>query len=122
MEYERFLAHVQERSGIDDRGAAARTAEIVLQALVDRLTGDEARDMLSQLPHELKVAVTVTEAPTGWTPEEFVAWVAEKLQVSEQEARERIRAVFATLREALSRGEFQDVLEQLDPPFADLLA
>jgi uncharacterized protein (DUF2267 family) len=122
MEYERFLDLVEERAEIDDRDEAARTAQVVLQALVDRLTGDEARDMLAQLPYQLKVAVTVTEAPTGWTPGAFVAWVAEKLQVSSEEARERIRAVFATLREALSAGEFQDILEQLDPPYADLLA
>jgi uncharacterized protein (DUF2267 family) len=122
MEYERFLDLVEERAEIEDRDEAARTAQVVLQALSDRLTGDEARDMLAQLPYQLKVAVTVTEAPTGWPPDAFVAWVAEKLQVSSEEARARIRAVFATLREALSAGEFQDILEQLDPPYADLLA
>ena len=122
MEYERFLELVEERAEIEDRDEAARTAQVVLQALVDRLTGNEARDMLAQLPYQLKVAVTVTEAPTGWTPDAFVRWVAEKLQVADEEARERIRAVFATLREALSAGEFQDILEQLDPPYADLLA
>jgi uncharacterized protein (DUF2267 family) len=121
MEYERFLEHVEERSGIDDRDEAARTAQVVLQALVDRLTGKEARDMLSQLPYQLKVAVTVTEAPSGWSPDEFAAWVAEKLGVPEEEARKRIRAVFSTLHEALSVGEFRDVLEQLDPAYADLL-
>jgi hypothetical protein len=30
--------------------------------------------------------------------------------------------VFATLRAAVTRGEFEDVLEQLDPEYADLLA
>lgn len=39
----------------------------------------------------------------------------------EDEARRRIRAVFATLHDALSVGEFRDVLEQLDPAYADLL-
>jgi uncharacterized protein (DUF2267 family) len=121
MEYERFLEHVEERTGIDDHDEAARTAHVVLQALADRLTGDEARDMLAQLPYQLKVAVTVTEAPNGWGPEEFVSWVADQLQVPPDEARERVRAVFATLREALSRGELQDILEQLDPPYADLI-
>jgi uncharacterized protein (DUF2267 family) len=121
MEYERFLEHVEERTGIDDRDEAARTAQVVLQALADRLTGDEARDMLAQLPYQLKVAVTVTEAPSGWGPEEFVSWVAGQLQVPPEEARQRVRAVFATLREALSRGELQDIVEQLDPPYADLI-
>jgi uncharacterized protein (DUF2267 family) len=30
--------------------------------------------------------------------------------------------VFATLRQAVSWGAFEDVLEQLDPDYADLLA
>jgi uncharacterized protein (DUF2267 family) len=121
MENERCLEHVEERSGIDDRDEAERTAQVVLQALVDRLTGKEARDMLSQLPYQLKVAVTPTEASSGWSPDEFAAWVAEKLAITEEEARKRIRSVFATLHEALSLGEFRDVLEQLDPAYADLL-
>jgi uncharacterized protein (DUF2267 family) len=40
MEYERFLELVEERAEIEDRDEAARTAQVVLQALVDRLTGD----------------------------------------------------------------------------------
>jgi uncharacterized protein (DUF2267 family) len=42
--------------------------------------------------------------------------------VPEDEARARIRALLATLREAVTRGELEDVLAQLDPEYADLLA
>jgi uncharacterized protein (DUF2267 family) len=52
---------------------------------------------------------------------EFVQRVATDLDMSPGEARARIRAVFATLREAVTRGEFEDVLEELDPEYADLL-
>lgn len=121
MDYETFLEHVEERAGIDDPDEAARTAHVVLQALVDRLSGDEARDMLSELPYQLKVSVTVTEAPMRWPVDRFVAWIAEKLDVPEDEARRRADAVFMTLHDALSPGEFRDILEQLDPPYANLL-
>lgn len=53
---------------------------------------------------------------------EFLDRVARQLEISPEEARSRIRAVFGTIREAISRGEFVDVLEQLDPEYADLLA
>jgi uncharacterized protein (DUF2267 family) len=43
-------------------------------------------------------------------------------RVENQEAKQRTQAVFATLREAITLGEFRDVLEQLDPEYADLLA
>ena len=56
------------------------------------------------------------------TADEFVARVADDLELSPEEARSRIRAVFGTLREAVTLGEFDDVLAQLDSEYADLLA
>jgi hypothetical protein len=37
-----------------------------------------------------------------------------------EEAHRRVRAVFGVIREAITLGEFRDVLEQIDPPYADL--
>jgi uncharacterized protein (DUF2267 family) len=121
MQYEEFLEKVEQRAGLP-REEAERTAVTVVQALCDRLTGDEAFDLLAQLPARLKKQVTITRAPLPLTRDEFVAWVAEKLGVEPGEARNRVRAVFSTIREAISLGEFRDILEQLDPDYADLLA
>lgn len=46
----------------------------------------------------------------------------DELDVTPEQARDRVRAVFATIREAVTLGEFREVLEQLDPEYADLLA
>jgi uncharacterized protein (DUF2267 family) len=54
--------------------------------------------------------------------DEFVERVARELNLSTEEARTRVRAVFGTLREAVSWGELEDVVSQLDPEYADLLA
>jgi uncharacterized protein (DUF2267 family) len=54
--------------------------------------------------------------------DEFLARVADELDVAPEKARELVRAVFGTIREAVSPGEFRDVLEQLDSEYADLLA
>jgi uncharacterized protein (DUF2267 family) len=122
MSYDEFIQSVQERAGLGEREEAECTAIEVLQELIDRLTGDEAYDLLAQLPARLKRAVIVSPAPLPISEDEFVERVANGLEVPRGEARDRIRAVFATLREAVSWGEFQDVLEQLDPEYADLLA
>jgi uncharacterized protein (DUF2267 family) len=122
MKYEEFLEAVEERTGVVERGESERTAVTVLEALCDRLTGDEARDLLAQLPARLKMAVTVTRAVMPMTRDEFVERIATELQVTKEEALDRIRGVFGTLREAVTRGEFEDVLSQLDPEYADLLA
>jgi uncharacterized protein (DUF2267 family) len=122
MKYDEFIGAVQELGGIEERAEAERATIEVLQDLIDRLSGDEAHDLLSQLPGELQRAVIVSPAPLPITYEEFVDRVAQELEIPPDEARKRIRAVFGTLREAVSWGEFQDVLEQLDPEYADLLA
>jgi uncharacterized protein (DUF2267 family) len=119
--YDAFIRSIRERGGLDERDAECAAIE-VLQELIDRLTGEEARDLLSQLPGELQRAVIVSPNPIPIRHDEFVDRVAQELEISPDEARPRIRAVFATLREAVSWGEFQDVLEQLDPEYADLLA
>jgi uncharacterized protein (DUF2267 family) len=54
--------------------------------------------------------------------DQLVERVAEKAGIARDEAERRVKAVFSTLREAVSWGEFQDVPEQLDPEYADFLA
>jgi uncharacterized protein (DUF2267 family) len=122
MTYDEFLDAVEERAGVADHTEADRTAVVVLQALADRLIGGEADDLLAQLPEPLKSAVVVTDEADPMTPDEFVDRVARELQLPHEEARERVRAVFATLREAVTPGEFEDVLSQLDRKYADLIA
>jgi uncharacterized protein (DUF2267 family) len=122
MKYIEIVQTLQERAGIEDRHEAERTLETVLRALSDRLTGDEADDLLAQLPSQLQETIPVTRAAMPMTPEEFVQRVSRELKVSEDEARSRVRAVFAVLRQAVTRGEFEDVMAQLDPEYADLIA
>jgi uncharacterized protein (DUF2267 family) len=122
MKHDEFLKRVQQRAGMSDRSEAERTSVAVLQNLCDRLTGDEADDLLAQLPYQLKTAVIVSPSAQQMSADEFVARVADDLELSPDEARDRIRAVFGTLREAVTPGEFDDVLAQLDPAYADLLA
>jgi uncharacterized protein (DUF2267 family) len=122
VKYEDFLSRVGERAGITDRIEAERTVAVVLQELLDRISPKEGHDLLAQLPYRLKTSVSVTIAQVPLARDEFVARVAGELDVPEDEARRRIRAVFATLREAVSWGELEDVVLELDPDYADLLA
>jgi len=122
VKFEEFVRRVGERAGIADRFEAERTAVVVLELLCDRLTEKEAHDLLSQLPALFNELVAYTPAQLPITADEFVDRVAGSLRISPSEARTRIRAFFTTLREAVTRGELQDVVELLDPEYADLLA
>jgi uncharacterized protein (DUF2267 family) len=122
VKFGEFLDRVAERAGLADRTEAERTAIAVLQELCDRITGDEAWDLLAQLPAQMKTAVIISPSALPLSAEEFVDRVARALEVPPEEARTRVRAVFGTLREAVTWGELEDVLAQLDPEYADLLA
>jgi uncharacterized protein (DUF2267 family) len=121
VSFDEFVVEVERRAGLS-REDAERGSVAVLQEFCDRLTADEARDLLAQLPHRLKTALIVSPSPLRISRDEFVARVARELEIPPEEAHTRIRAVFATLRQAVSWGAFEDVLEQLDPDYADLLA
>jgi uncharacterized protein (DUF2267 family) len=121
MQYDEFLKAVEERTGIVDREEAERTATAVLQALSERLSGGEPKDLLSQLPAELRQRVRAVPESTPMTPDEFVAHIASELQLPVDEARDRVRGVLGVLREAVTAGEFEDVMSQLDRDYADLV-
>jgi uncharacterized protein (DUF2267 family) len=121
MKYHEFIKRIEEETGIPDRDEADRTTVTVLQALSERLAGGEPKDLLSQLPKELKERVQPVPEAQPLEPDEFVERVASELDISPQEARARIRGVFHVLREAVTPGEFEDVLSQLDPEYAALV-
>jgi uncharacterized protein (DUF2267 family) len=120
MTLDEIVAPVAGRTGLSPQNAE-RTTVVVLQALCDRLTADDAADLLSQLPVPLKQAIEMRQAPVPVARDDFVARVARDLAVNPEEARERIRAVFAALRTTVGWGALEDVLLQLDPDYADLL-
>jgi uncharacterized protein (DUF2267 family) len=122
VKYDAIVDRVAERADLPDRVEAERTAVAVLQELCDRITGDEAWDLLAQLPAQLKTALIISPSALPLSVDEFVERVARELEISPEEARPRVRAVFGTLREAVTWGELEDVLAQLDPEYADLLA
>jgi uncharacterized protein (DUF2267 family) len=121
MKYDKLIREVRERAGIADRAEAEQTTNVVVQALADRLTGEEAKDLLSQLPEPLKETVLVTDQVVPMTVSEFVDTVTDELEVSPEEAERRIRAVFDVLQEAITPGEFHDVMVQLPSGYAELV-
>jgi uncharacterized protein (DUF2267 family) len=122
VKYDQMVKAVDTRAGLDDRAEAERTLRVVIQTLSDRLLGGEADDLLAQLPEPLKSEIEVTPQADPMNPQEFVERVAAELAVPEDEARERIRVVFATLHEAVTEGEWEEVVGQLDKQYAGLIA
>ena len=118
MNYDEIIARVAERTGLFEGEAAALT-RATLATLAERIGGAEARDLATRLPGPLQDALLPTkEQAETFGFDEFVNRVAERSPRSDPIAsRSAVDAVLATLREAATPGEFDDVLSQLPRDF-----
>lgn len=123
-----FYRNVREAMGDDTaRESAKRATAAVLHALRDRLTVEEADQVMAQLPTELKEVWEEGELagrqPAKMNREEFYQRVKDGTGVaSNAEARWITLAVFGALQKQLSPGEAEDVLAQLPKELKELWA
>jgi uncharacterized protein (DUF2267 family) len=121
-----FVQRVADRAGLDPQ-QARRATDAVLEALGDRITGGEVDDLEAELPQALHPPLErgKEESHGAARPvplRDFLRRVAEREGVTPDEAREHARAVFATLREAVTEKEIADVEAQLPDEYAAVLA
>jgi uncharacterized protein (DUF2267 family) len=117
VRFPRFVEAVSRRSELPTEQAAT-ISRAVLQTLADRVTGGETAELAAQLPNELSgylTAPAVGGADGGVVT--FLGRVADRAGVDPAVAEVGTRAVLETLREAVTVGEFQDLVAQLPRGF-----
>jgi uncharacterized protein (DUF2267 family) len=120
MQYEEFITRVAQSAGVSQDTAAALT-RATLATLAERISGGEARDLAAQLPARLQTPLMgAEEQAEKFSFEEFVARTQDRAGVDAHIAEVGVEAVLATLRDAVSPGEFDDVLSQLPAEFHGL--
>ncbi|UZJ30666.1 DUF2267 domain-containing protein [Streptomyces endophytica] len=141
MQHHEFLALVQERASLPDRGAAERAVRSTLETVAERVPSGLARHVAAQLPHEL--AGHLTREPqqaggsTGPSAERggaappgdgerfdltvFAARVAWRGGVSEQAALQEAAAVFEVLDAALAPELMERLSHSLPHDIRELL-
>ena len=119
MTYDQILQRVADRAGVSGEDADSIT-RAVARTLSERLGPKEANDTASQLPKPLQEEFKPGEFAEVFDAGEFVRRVAERAGVEGGAARERVRAVFVTLQEAIQPGEFADWETELTTDYVDL--
>src|SRR5689334_666952 len=121
MDRDEFIQLVLERAGVPpsrrldgmpvtDAEMAETLVRATLQVLAQRISGGEARDIGRQLPPPLDEWLQPEhENAEAFDLEVFVQRVADRAFVDFDAARAGARAVFRTLREAVTGDEFEDV-------------
>ncbi len=123
MKYDEFIKHVQTIAQLDSKQAAEQATSATLETLKERIVGDEASQLAAQLPKELGQYLHGREGENGGTfgVNEFLTRVSQKAGVDTDTAITQVKAVFATLKDAVSPGEFADVRVNLSDDYQDLL-
>lgn len=124
MKYDRFIKHVQTVAQLTIREEAERATIATLETIRDRIVGDEAKDLASQLPAELKEYLHGREGENGqfFSLDEFIKRVSEKEGVERTHAAIHVRAVFAALQQAVTPGEFADFKANFSDDYDDMFA
>ena len=122
MKYDEFIKNVRERAEVS-REEAEGAALSTLAVLGERLEAGEATDLASQLPQELGDAVGGSRG-TGepFSASDFVERVADREDIAPNDADKRVRAVLATVQEAVTGGQMEHVLSQLPTDYLELMS
>lgn len=112
-----MYSRISVQADLDSLAKSRQATGVVLRALRDRLTPEEGRQAVAQLPQELKTLWRADEAPrvpVKMHRREFVDRVRREAGLpSRRRAEILVDAVFDALKQQLSRGEADDIEAQL---------
>ncbi|MFF4811021.1 DUF2267 domain-containing protein [Micromonospora chersina] len=123
MEYEDFINAVATRAKVSTDQAATLTG-VTLETLADRISAGQAEDLAYQLPDRLAGHLTRPlggEMATAFGLDEFVRRVGDRPGIDRALAGAGVRAVLTTLREAVTRDEFENAMAQLPEEFSQVI-
>jgi uncharacterized protein (DUF2267 family) len=117
------LRLVQATTHLETTEQAMLALDVVVSGLVRRVTPGEAKDMLAQLPSELRERwLNLPAGPDrDVTRESMVRELAERLDIHARAADDLARAVGLALSALISEGELDDLRHQLPKAMRELL-
>lgn len=120
MRFEQFVGQVQHRARLGTEGEAVRAVRATLETLGERLFGGEADNLAAQLPQEVGHYLREPAASESFDLDEFFRRVSEREGEDLPEAAYHARVVIEVLREAVSPGLIDKVLDQLPEEYDKL--
>lgn len=122
--YRRLMNEFRTESALPSIEQADTAFTVVLSALVRRLTPDEAKDLIAQLP--LRIGERLQSLPAGpdktITEAAILAELARRLGTTPPRAREVLEAAVRTLDANVSAGQMLDVRHQLPKELREVFA
>ncbi|CAJ64988.1 MULTISPECIES: DUF2267 domain-containing protein [Frankia] len=120
MDYDQFIANLERIAGLDP-DAAVQAARATLETLAERLSKEEARDLVNDLPPELGPMLFTDSPAERFDVDEFLRRVSERERVDIAAARRHSEAVFTMLARTISAKRLAHLMAQLPKDFTPLL-
>lgn len=121
MQYTEFLEQVARQANLSTEDAEALT-RATLRVLAERITGGEAKDLAAQLPPDLDGELAgAAEPEQKMSFAEFEQRVQALLPGDTDGVAGGVRVVFSVVSQAVTPGQFDDVVSHLPREFRDAL-
>ena len=120
MNVDQFLAEVKNLADLGNDEEAEKATRATLEALRERLAGNEPSNLAAQLPPEIASYVEGSGGQGSFDLAEFYSGVAQKEGVGQDEAAKHARAVATVLQTAVTGGELDHVRSQLGNEYKEL--
>lgn len=122
MQYDDFLALVQEQAGLNSRTRAADVTHATLETLAERIDADTADNLASQLPPGIARFLRNRSggAVETFSVDEFVRRVAHRADIESDEAIREMRCVLRALTEAVTEVQVNQLRAELPGEYLSL--
>jgi uncharacterized protein (DUF2267 family) len=127
MQYDELVRRTQQYAGFDSPDDAEQLINVFLATLGEPLPREASMSIRAQLPKELKEVVFETQPPETATRandpirlEEFYNRIKGRLDVPYNEGVRLSRVMARVLKEAVSDGEYRDMVGALPDDFRGL--
>ncbi|NJL87333.1 MAG: DUF2267 domain-containing protein [Leptolyngbyaceae cyanobacterium SM1_1_3] len=124
MKHAEFLNTTQAVSQFDSTEAVESFVQSVFEVLANRIYGNEAKDLASQLPEEIAQYLRGHEGENGtyMDLQTFYSRIAERSQLDVAEIPQKVRGLFAVIQKAVTPGQFDHLKVNLSDEYAELFA
>jgi uncharacterized protein (DUF2267 family) len=112
MTYREMIKKVQHYSGFSD--SESETALVLfVKNLAARLTPDERKDFASELPIDLKKVALTEEVSRVRTADDFIQQFCEEEEIDKNRAKKQVMSAWRVIKDAISKGQIEDIRAQL---------
>ncbi len=121
MKYADFVGNVQHRCRLGTQGDAVKAVRSTLETLGERMFSNEKEHLVSQLPEEIGYYLRQSEDSEKYDLNEFYDKVSQREGTDLPEAIHHARSVMSVVKDAVTPGQWRNLLYELPEEYAPLL-